>query len=105
MGYENYANWPDPEGRARGDEGYSLDSCVNTRGEPQPPHDTTLCDGFYLVESIMAYEVGDLSDEDTLKLFAHLIRSGQAWSLQGSYGRAAMQFIEQGLISPEGDIL
>lgn len=81
MGYENYASWPDPEGRARGD------------------------DDFDLVYNIIAYEEGELSHEDTLRFFAYLIRTGQAWTLQGSYGRVAEQLIVQGIIGPEGDIL
>lgn len=60
---------------------------------------------FDLVGNIMDYESGNLDDEGTLALFAHLIRSGMAWRLQGFYGRAAKQLIEQGIISPEGVIL
>lgn len=60
---------------------------------------------FNLVDSIMAFEQGDLDDEGTLALFANLIKTGTAWSLQGFYGRAATQLIQQGLISPEGVIL
>ena len=88
QGYENYAIWPDPVGRARGDHGGA-----ETRT------------GFDRIGSIIAYECGELSDEDTLILFAHLIRTGRAWSLQGFYGRAATQLINAGYISPEGDIL
>ena len=59
-----------------------------------------------LVGSIMAYESGELEAEATLELFAELIRTGQAWQLQGSiYGRPARQLIEQGYISEQGEIL
>lgn len=58
-----------------------------------------------LVGSIIAYENGELSARKTLELFGHLIRTGAAWSLQGSYGRTAAAFIEEGLLDPEtGDI-
>ena len=58
------------------------------------------------VDMIIDYESGELKAEDTLKLFAELIRTGQAWQLQGSiYGRPAEQLIEQGYISKEGKIL
>jgi len=58
-----------------------------------------------LVDKIMAYESGELEAGDTLKLFADLVRSGEAWSLQGSYGRVASGLIEGGYISKEGKIL
>ena len=58
-----------------------------------------------VVGLIMEYEDGGLSARDTLKLFSHLIMTGMAWSLQGSYGRAAMSFIENGYISPKGQVL
>jgi hypothetical protein len=57
-----------------------------------------------LVGDIIAYENGDLSDLQTLELFAHLIRTGQAWTLQGSYGRTASAVIDAGLITREGVI-
>lgn len=57
-----------------------------------------------IINSIISYEQGDLSASDTLDLFAHLIKTGQAWTLQGSYGRAANALIERGLIDPSGNI-
>lgn len=54
------------------------------------------------VDQIIAYENGELSFQETIKLFAELIRTGQAWSLQGSYGRAATAFIREGFISRDG---
>lgn len=56
------------------------------------------------VGDIIAYENGDLSALQTLELFAHLIRTGQAWTLQGSYGRAANAFLEEGLLDGDGTI-
>ena len=58
-----------------------------------------------IVDMIIAYEGGELEAEKTLELFAELIRSGQAWSLQGCYGRTAHSLIEGGYISKEGKIL
>lgn len=60
---------------------------------------------FDLVGQIMAYEEGELSTEDTLNLFSHLIKSGKAWSLQGSYGRTATALINAGYIDKTGKIL
>ncbi len=57
------------------------------------------------VDMIIAYETGELEAEDTLKLFARLVKNGQAWSLQGSYGRTAQSLIDEGYISKEGKIL
>jgi hypothetical protein len=57
-----------------------------------------------LVSLIIAYESGELSAEDTLRLFAKLIKSGLAWQLQGHYGRTAASLIEQGIISKNGRI-
>lgn len=79
MGYEKYGTWPDPAGRARGD--------------------------YDRIGNIIAYESGELSHEDTLILFADLIKSGMAWRLQGFYGRNAARLINAGLISREGEVL
>ena len=57
------------------------------------------------VDQIIAFEQGDLDAEGTLALFADLVASGQAWTLQGSYGRTAASLIEQGWISDRGEIL
>jgi hypothetical protein len=58
-----------------------------------------------LVDYIVKYEEGEISDEDYLKMFSYLIKTGQAWSLQGSiYGRPAHDLIESGVISKTGKI-
>jgi len=53
-----------------------------------------------MVDQIIAYENGELSEEETVALFQNLIDSGMAWSLQGSYGRTARMLIEAGLCTP-----
>jgi hypothetical protein len=45
----------------------------------------------------MAYEDGSLDETATIELFQHLIATGAAWSLQGSYGRTAEALIEAGI--------
>ena len=58
-----------------------------------------------ILSLITDYEEGSLDNDGFLTLFAELIKSGLAWSLQGSYGRTAEALIEQGLISTKGEVL
>lgn len=62
-------------------------------------------DRFVTVDQIMAYEDGSMSSTDAVQMFANLVRTGQAYQLQGSYGRAANSLIEQGVISASGEVL
>lgn len=48
------------------------------------------------IDRMMAYEAGDLSFDSTIAFFQELIDSGQAWQLQGHYGRQAARLIELG---------
>jgi hypothetical protein len=48
------------------------------------------------VDLIMAYEQGELSDDETIDLFQRLINSGLVWQLQGHYGRTAHALIQGG---------
>lgn len=57
-----------------------------------------------LVTQIMLYESGELDTEGILNLFSKLIKSGQAWSLQGSYGRYASRLIELELLTKDGKV-
>jgi len=60
--------------------------------------------GIDMVDAIIRYETGNLSTEETVQMFAYLIKSGTAWRPQGSYGRAAHQMIVDGVISRDGEI-
>jgi len=51
-----------------------------------------------VVSNIIAYEQGDLEDEEVIYLFQQLVNSGLAWQLQGSYGRMAASLIQAGTI-------
>jgi hypothetical protein len=54
---------------------------------------------------LISFEADELEIDEIVELFATLIRSGMAWTLQGSYGRTAQALIDQGVVSPEGDVL
>ena len=58
----------------------------------------------YEIEQMIRYEQGELDTREIVKLFALLIKSGMAWSLQGFYSRAAKQFIDAKLIDNNGVI-
>jgi hypothetical protein len=49
---------------------------------------------------MIAFEEGELSEEDTIELFQGLVDTGLAWKLQGFYGRTAAQMIKEGLVTP-----
>lgn len=57
------------------------------------------------VDMLIQYECGELDDNGTLELFSDLIKTGQAWRLQGHYGRTASAIIHAGYISKDGEIL
>ena len=49
------------------------------------------------VDKIMAYESGDMSEEEIVAFFQELIDTGMAFRLQGHYGRTARSLIDAGL--------
>lgn len=51
---------------------------------------------FDVVGFIMDYESGEAGETETIEGFQHLIDSGMAWTLQGSYGRTAIALIDAG---------
>ena len=48
--------------------------------------------------AIIAFENGELEQHEVNELFQHLVDTGLAWTLQGSYGRTAMELISAGEI-------
>ena len=49
--------------------------------------------------AIIAHETGELELDGVVELFQHLVDTGLAWQLQGSYGRTAVALIEAGLVT------
>lgn len=49
-----------------------------------------------LFTSIIDYEDGKLTQDQTIEMFQALIDNGMAWTLQGHYGRIARNLIEVG---------
>lgn len=53
---------------------------------------------------MMEFEGGNLTKREFLTLFSRLIKSGQAWTLQGFYGRQAHDLITEGWVDRNGKI-
>ena len=54
----------------------------------------TIPEPFDHVGFVMGYECGELSQEEVIDGFQHLIDSGTVWQLQGCYGRMAQELID-----------
>ncbi len=55
-----------------------------------------------IINELMEWENGSMTEEEEIKLFQKLIDNGMAWTLQGMYGRQAMRLIEAGLCHRKG---
>jgi len=55
------------------------------------------------ISSMIAWEQGELSDEEVVILFQSLIDCGLAWKLQGCYGRMAHALIQGGYCHAQGN--
>jgi len=58
-----------------------------------------------LTDQIIAYESGELTEEETIALFQDLVNNGLAWQLQGHYGRVAVALIKAGHVTLKRDML
>ena len=56
------------------------------------------------IDSIIAYEQGDMTEQEIVYFFAELIKSGIVWELQGHYGRTASALIREGWIDSDGNV-
>ena len=49
-----------------------------------------------LVDQLIAYEEGQVTEDEQIALFQHLIDTGTCWHLPGHYQRVAATLIEGG---------
>jgi hypothetical protein len=52
-----------------------------------------------LLDTMIEWEEGQLTDQETIDLFQKLVDSGVAWELQGAYGRMAAYLINEGHVT------
>jgi hypothetical protein len=53
-----------------------------------------------LVDQLIAYEEGQIPEDQEVAFFEHLVETGTCWQLPGHYQRVAATLIEAGLIMP-----
>jgi hypothetical protein len=53
-----------------------------------------------LVDQLIAYEDGQITEDQEVAFFEHLVETGTCWQLSGHYQRVAATLIEAGLIKP-----
>ena len=53
-----------------------------------------------LVDQLIAYEEGQITHDEEVAFFEHLVQTGVCWQLSGHYQRVAATLIEAGLIKP-----
>lgn len=58
-----------------------------------------------VVSKIIAYEGGEMDQDETVQFFSEIIKAGLLFTLQGHYARMASQLVRAGLIDPLGNIL
>lgn len=54
---------------------------------------------FDMAGKIIAYENGELSEDEVIDLFQQLVDTGLLWSLQGWYIRRAEEMLKKGIIT------
>jgi hypothetical protein len=49
------------------------------------------------LDKILAFEQGEMTEEEFVSFFQEMINDGSCWQLQGTYGRHAKNLIESGI--------
>ena len=47
------------------------------------------------IDQILAFENGEMSEDEIIRFFQELVDTGLAWKLQGFYGRTAHALIDR----------
>jgi hypothetical protein len=58
-----------------------------------------------MVDNIIKFENGELSEAEEILFFSELIRTGVIFNLQGFYQRHAKSMIESGILDTKGNVL
>jgi hypothetical protein len=66
---------------------------------PAPHNNTAVVSPLDLTGSIIAYENGELDEQQVVDLFQMLVDTGLVNQLQGFYGRTARDLIDAGLVT------
>lgn len=61
---------------------------------------TSEADLVRLVDQLIAYEEGQITEDQEIAFFEHLVETGACWQLPGHYQLVAATLIEAGLINP-----
>lgn len=51
------------------------------------------------LDKILAWEQGEMTEDEEARFFQELVDSGLAWQLQGMYGRRAAELIRAGTVT------
>jgi len=57
-----------------------------------------------MLDKMIDFEEGNLNMGEIIELFSELVKTGQAWTLQGTYGRTAQSLIIAGYLDEKGNI-
>ena len=60
--------------------------------------------GLNIARNLALYELGELSYESSLYLFADLLRNNHIDYLEAHYKKVAQNLINRGILTPDGDI-
>lgn len=58
---------------------------------------------FDVVDFVIGFEGGMISESEIVEGFQHMINDGIVWGLQGMYGRMANNLIEAGVCKPANE--